>query len=100
MATKTSMLAKLHARFKEWRRKRKWNAERQLYYLRLTVMQDNRWMAHNPIVLELTERYLVMLSDTWESQQIEPIERFRERIGLNPHKDSSAANDTGKRGPN
>ena len=84
------MLEKLKARFKEWRRKREWNAELQLYHLRVMVMQDNRWMAHNPIVSEVTDRYLLMLSDTWESQPQESVERFRERIGLCPHKRSNA----------
>lgn len=88
-ATETMMLEKLKARFKEWRRKREWNAELQLYHLRVAVMQDNRWMAHNPIVSELTDRYLRMLSDTWESQPQESVEQFRERIGLCPHKRSN-----------
>ena len=83
------MLEKLKARFKEWRRKREWDAELQLYHLRVMVMQDNRWMAHNPIVSEVTDRYLRMLSDTWESQPQESVERFRERIGLCPHKRSN-----------
>lgn len=84
------MLEKLKARLKEWRRKREWNAELQLYHLRLMVQADNRWMAHNPIVSELTDRYLRMLSDHWESQPQESVERFRERIGLDPHKSSNA----------
>lgn len=84
------MLEKLKARFNEWRRKREWNAELQLHYLRIAVMQDNRWMAHNPIVSELTDRYLRMLSDHWESQPQESVERFRERIGLDPHKRSDS----------
>jgi hypothetical protein len=84
------MLEKLKARFKEWRRKRLWNEKEQLYHLRVMVMADNRWMAHNPIVSELTDRYLRMLSDTWEIQPQESVERFRERIGLDPHKRSNA----------
>jgi hypothetical protein len=77
---------KLINRYNEWRRKRKWNAEEQLYHLRLIVQADNRWMAHNPIVSELTDRYLKVLGDRWESQDVESVDRFRERIGLSPHK--------------
>lgn len=87
--TETMMLEKLKARFKEWRRKREWNAELQLHHLRVMVQSDNRWMAHNPIANELTERYLRMLADNWESQPQEDVSQFRERIGLSPHKRSN-----------
>lgn len=80
------MLNKLIARFKMWRRNRKWNAELQLYHLRIMMLSDARWMAHNPIVQELTERYLKMLSDDWEKQPQEDVSQFRTRIGLNPHR--------------
>jgi hypothetical protein len=82
------MLEELKGRFKEWRRKRKWNATLQLYHLRVMVQADNRWMAHNRIVSALTGRYLRMLDDNWESQPQEEVSAFRERIGLSPHNPS------------
>jgi hypothetical protein len=72
-------------KIKEWRRKRKWNAERQLYQLQVIMRTDNRWLAHNPIAEALTSRYLRMLSDHWESLEYEDITIFRQRIGLDPH---------------
>ncbi len=80
------MLEKLKSKIANWRRKRKWNAKLQLYHLRLMVQTDNRWMAHNPIASELTERYLRMLADDWEIQPQEDVSQFRERVGISPHK--------------
>lgn len=82
--------------WREWRRKREWNAELQLYHLRVMVSSDNRWLAHNPIARELTERYLRMLADNWESQPQEDVSQFRERIGLDPNRSPGEAFD-GKR---
>ncbi len=70
---------------KEKARKKKWNAKLQLATLRLMVQEDNRWMASNEIVTELTERYLKVLSDNWESQPQESVDNFRDRLGLNPN---------------
>jgi hypothetical protein len=79
------MIERFKQRIREWRRKRKWNAKLQLYYLRIAMLSDARWMAHNPIVSELTDRYLRMLADDWESQPQEEVSQLRDRIGLNPH---------------
>lgn len=84
------MFEKIKTRYIEWRRKRKWNAEMQIAYLRRIVMEDNRWMANNPIASELTERYLKLLADDWERHGAEDVSNFRERIGLCPHKRSNA----------
>lgn len=85
------MFKKLLHGLKEWRRKREWNAELQLYHLRVEVLSGARWMAHNPIVAELTARYLRMLADDWEKQPREDVSSFRSRIGLDPNKHPSAA---------
>lgn len=82
---KVSWFQLAKAAFKEWRRKRKWNAELQLHYLRIEVMSDARWLAHDNTARELTERYLKMLDDKWESQPREDIRDFRTRIGLDPN---------------
>lgn len=82
---KFKFIDNLKAKYKEWRRKRKWNAELQLYYLKVEVMSDARWLAHDNTARELTERYLKMLDDHWESQPREDIREFRKRIGLDPH---------------
>lgn len=84
---KVSWFQLAKAAFKEWRRKHKWNAELQLHYLRIEVMSDARWLAHDNTARELTERYLKMLDDRWESQPREDIRDFRIRIGLDPHCD-------------
>lgn len=82
---KVSWFQLAKAAFKEWRRKREWNAELQLHYLRIEIMSDARWLAHDNTARELTERYLKMLDDRWESQPREDIRDFRLRIGLDPH---------------
>lgn len=71
--------------FKEWRRKRRWNADLQLYYLRVRVTEDARWLAHDPVASALCERYLNMLADDWERRPYMPVSAFRESLGLDPH---------------
>ena len=80
-----SLFQFVKAAFKEWQRKRKWNAQLQLRYLRIELMSDARWLAHDNTARELTERYLKMLDDHWESQPREDIRDFRLRIGLDPY---------------
>ncbi len=78
------MLARLAAWVARWRRKRRWPVEMQIEYLRALVNEDARWMAHDPIVSALCERYQAALLDDWESQPIEGVSNFRRRIGLEP----------------
>ena len=78
-------IEKIKLKITEWKRKRKWNVELQLYHLRVMIMDDNRWLAHDKTASELTERYLKMLDDKWEQQPQEDISSFRKRIGLDPH---------------
>lgn len=78
------MLEKLKAAWIEWRRKREWNAELQLYHLRIQVIQDHRWMAHDPKVSALCARYLDMLADDWEKRAVSDVRDFRREIGCDP----------------
>ena len=87
------MLDDLIRRISEWRRKRKWPAEAQLLRMRSAVQEDQRWMAHNPIVMAITQRYLPLLADDWESKPLEDVSNFRERIGLSPHVKPKSSDD-------
>lgn len=78
------MFEKLKAAWKEWRRKREWNAELQLYHLRMQVMEDARWMAHDPKVSAICARYGDMLADDWEKRAVIPVRDFRRAIGCDP----------------
>lgn len=78
------MLEKLKAAWKEWRRKREWNAELQLYHLRNQLMEDSRWMAHDPKVSALCARYLDMAADDWEKRAVQNVRDFRRDIGCDP----------------
>ena len=78
------MLKKLKGTWKEWRRKRKWSADLQLYLLRMQVMEDARWMAHDPKVSALCARYGDMLADDWEKRAVRPVNDFRREIGCDP----------------
>lgn len=88
------MLDDLIRRISEWRRKRKWPAEAQLLRMRSVVQEDQRWMAHNPIVMAITQRYLPLLADDWESKPLEDVSNFRERIGLSPHVKPKSSDDS------
>lgn len=79
------MKARITAWLREWQRKRTWNLERQVAHLITMVRTDNRWMAHSPVVSELTQRYLLALSDTWEQHSFEDVSALRDRLGLSPH---------------
>ena len=78
--------------WKEWCRKRRWNVELQLEHLRMQVMEDQRWMAHDPKVSALCQRYLDMLADDWEKRSVRAVSDFRREIGCDPHSRSLRAN--------
>lgn len=79
------MMEKLKAAWKNWRRKRRWHADLQLSYLRAQVTEDARWMAHDPKVSALCERYLAMLADDWEQRAVTNVSEFRRQIGCDPN---------------
>lgn len=68
----------------ERNRKREWSAERQLHELRVIVMMDNRWLAHDKTADALTGRYLKLLNEHWYHQSVEDVRLLRERLGLDP----------------
>lgn len=78
------MFDTLKAKFKRWKHKREWPLELQVHHLRMAIQQDNRWMAHNHIAGELTERYLKILADGWEKIPQEDVSQLRSRLGLDP----------------
>ena len=79
-----NIFRKIAQAYKEWRRKRRWNAELQLDHLRLQVMEDWRWMAHDPKVSALCQRYLDMLAADWEKRSVRNVSDFRREIGCAP----------------
>ena len=81
---KIRFFERLVMRLKAWRNRRYWSAEKQLYWLRVTINQDHGWMHHDPVVRAITERYLKMLVTEWEKVSIEDVRDFRERVGLKP----------------
>ena len=83
-------MMKLKLRLKEWLRKRRWNAELQISHMRTIMLQDNRWLASSDVARELTERYLKLLADDWETIPEEEISTFRSRICLDPRDTHSA----------
>ena len=68
----------------ERNRRREWSAERQLHELRVIVMMDNRWLAHDKTADALTGRYLKLLNEHWYHQSVEDVRLLRERLGLDP----------------
>ena len=72
-------------KYKAWRHKREWNADLQLYYLRIQVQEDLRWLASDPVATALCERYLSMITDGWEKRNRPSISEFRHSLKLDPH---------------
>lgn len=85
MKFKSSFINKLVKRFKEWRRKREWNTERQITHIRNTMIEDHRWLASNRIAVALLERYIPLVKDHWESARVDDISQFRTKHGLDPN---------------
>ena len=71
-------------KYRAWRYKRLWTIERQLEHLRIIIQMDDRWMAHDPKVSAMTQRYLELLSPDWMKKQVEPTPELRKRLGCDP----------------
>lgn len=82
-----------------WRRRRYWTAERQLEHLRVMVMDDWRWLAHDPVADAMATRYKRALSQSWYQLQHEDAETFRRRIGLCPHEARRQRQERGEPAP-
>ena len=66
--------------------KRGWSYREQIWWARRNIVDDAVWMSHNDIAREVSERHSVMLKDEWWSVSFKTQDRFRDDIGLNPHK--------------
>lgn len=65
--------------------RRQWPMSQQLDELRNVLWQDSRWMAHDPKVAALTERYLDLLQPDWYKRVVVPVHIFRKQLGCDPH---------------
>ena len=73
----------LLAKYKQWKNKRYWKKQ-QLEYLRVTLLQDHRWLANDKTADALTSRYLSILSEDWYKLEHEDVSKLRDRLELNP----------------
>lgn len=71
-------------RFRIWRQR-----SAQIENLRITLMEDQRWLSCDQTAAALTTRYLQLVSDDWTSQPIERVSELRIRLGLDPHQPPS-----------
>lgn len=72
-------------RFRAWRKRRYWQSQ-QLEHLAVMIRSDWRWLAHDPVARELTDRYVRALRDDWYTLPHEDSGAFRTRIGLDPRR--------------
>lgn len=72
-------------RYKAWRKRRYW-ARLQLEHLAAMIRSDWRWLAHDPVARELTDRYVRALRDDWYTLPHEDSCAFRTRLGLEPNR--------------
>ena len=75
----------LQDRYKLWKKRRFWNIHRQHEHLVTMLKSDNRWMAGNPIVDYLTERYLKALDIDWYTHGFQSSDKVRVKLGLEPN---------------
>lgn len=79
------MLKLIKGYFKARLLRRQWPLSQKLDQLRNVIWADARWMAHDPKVAALTERYLALLEPDWYTKEVEPVHIFRKKIGCDPH---------------
>ncbi|OBX35627.1 hypothetical protein A8U91_04701 [Halomonas elongata] len=58
--------------------------------LEITLRADHQWLAHDPIARALTKRYLCMTIDSWASYAPEAIDQLRDRLRLNPYRQTES----------
>jgi hypothetical protein len=61
-----------------------WSDSRQLYWIKSTIQDDLRWLAHDPIARTLCERYLSMLVEEWEHVSVPHVSQLRQELGITP----------------
>jgi hypothetical protein len=71
--------------FKAWRKRRYW-AQQHMDFVKRMVREDWRWLGTDHIANEMATRYLYATEDDWYSIAHEPIDKFRTRLGLDPHR--------------
>lgn len=74
----------LQERYKLWKKRRFWKYRQQEHLMSL-LMQDEHWMANNPIVATLTNRYIRALGIDWYADYFEDSSKLRTRLGLDPN---------------
>lgn len=79
------LIARFQAWCKERIRKREWNEKKQVYYARIRINEDLRWLGNDPVARAICERHAMLLDDKWERHAIRNISDFRREIGLCPH---------------
>jgi hypothetical protein len=70
-----------------WRLKHAVDADErghQFALLRQQILEDARWMAHDPKVAPVCERYARMAGKDWKNYAPENVSDFRRRIGCDP----------------
>jgi hypothetical protein len=79
------MLDWLQKFLRERIRKRRWSDKKQLAWIKQTIYDDNQWLSHDLVARSLTQRYLDMLSDSWETVSILQCSDLRTALQLDPN---------------
>lgn len=56
-----ALYKQLFIKYMRWKLKRKWTPELQLENLIIVLIEDNRWLANDPTISALTDKYLDLL---------------------------------------
>lgn len=70
--------------------KQKRNKEEQNEVLRIALINDQRWMSHNPFIRTLTQRYLDILSPDWKTKVIKDSATVRVELKIEPNYSSAS----------
>jgi len=78
------MLKYLKTKYQEYKHKKRWSVELQMYYLRQQLQEDYWWLSGDKTCKDLIDRYLKMTQGDWMHQSRMNVSDFRRSIGKEP----------------
>ena len=75
-----------HGLYTHWIAVDKWTDAALLEHARQIVLEDGRWMSHNPIAAALTSRYADLLSPEWYKTAYPHAGNLRAELGIQPYR--------------
>lgn len=84
------VLKRVIASWKKWRakrqREREWTLKDMVHRLRVVMIEDAQWFAHDKTATAWIDRYLTLSNpETWEKERVDHASKFRSYLGCDPN---------------